>query len=392
MDYSNFETEFNGILDNINLYKVLGVDKRATKKEIKKAYHKKALLLHPDKYNNNSQEEMHILNAVYEILKDPIKRRNYDGECSADYNELSNHYKIIQELEKDYKEKRITKKEYNKLWREAMPKEYDAINEPDYTLVNTEDTYFSNKFNKIFKENRKADPSDIGYGEYGKELASRTNKKVGASYNKAVELSNIKKPNRVFKKFDTNEFNYVFDQIKKEKDNEEFSFIEDEEVQGINASDNSLASPISNFNGLLIVGNDKFTSQLQLNETSGNSLQYTDYHDAFNFHENPETIEISEKEYKRYIKRKKKETSSLNKKETLDKIDSYKNVSNLNPMETKEEYFKKKRKDMEAESKRSRKFVERFISQYPEHLIQSALQGKLECSNEKSDTSLFYGN
>ncbi|RVD87755.1 uncharacterized protein DFL_001966 [Arthrobotrys flagrans] len=61
-------------------YVILGISVTATGEEIKQAYKKAALRTHPDK-NNNSQsanEEFKKVNAAYECLSDPIKRKGYD--------------------------------------------------------------------------------------------------------------------------------------------------------------------------------------------------------------------------------------------------------------------------------------------------------------------------
>lgn len=60
-------------------YEVLGVSRKATSKEIKKAYHKLALKYHPDKNTaTNAGEKFRLLNEAYEVLKDNHKRDAYD--------------------------------------------------------------------------------------------------------------------------------------------------------------------------------------------------------------------------------------------------------------------------------------------------------------------------
>lgn len=64
-----------------DLYSIIGVPKTATEEEIKKAYKKKAVKLHPDR-NPNGQEEANRqfqeLNRAVKILTDPESRRRYD--------------------------------------------------------------------------------------------------------------------------------------------------------------------------------------------------------------------------------------------------------------------------------------------------------------------------
>jgi len=61
-------------------YKVLGVDKKAGKDEIKKAYRKLALKYHPDQNKDNKQaEEMFKkINEAYAVLSNDEKRKQYD--------------------------------------------------------------------------------------------------------------------------------------------------------------------------------------------------------------------------------------------------------------------------------------------------------------------------
>ena len=62
-------------------YKILGVDKNASSKDIKSAYRKLALEKHPDKPGGNS-EEFQKISEAYEILSDPSKKYQNDNKNS----------------------------------------------------------------------------------------------------------------------------------------------------------------------------------------------------------------------------------------------------------------------------------------------------------------------
>lgn len=64
----------------IDYYKVLGVDKKATNDEIKKAYRKLARKYHPDLNPDDNEAKLKFqqLNEAQEVLTDPEKRKQYD--------------------------------------------------------------------------------------------------------------------------------------------------------------------------------------------------------------------------------------------------------------------------------------------------------------------------
>lgn len=91
-------------------YEVLGVDKNATKEELKKAYRKLAMEYHPDRNPGNDEAEEKFKEAAeaYEILSNDDKKAKYDrfghdglrgnGFGSAgfsDINDIFSHFSDI---------------------------------------------------------------------------------------------------------------------------------------------------------------------------------------------------------------------------------------------------------------------------------------------------------
>jgi hypothetical protein len=59
-------------------YKIMGLQRNATPEEIKKAYHKLALIHHPDK--GGDVTKFTELGEAYSTLSDPVKREKYDRD------------------------------------------------------------------------------------------------------------------------------------------------------------------------------------------------------------------------------------------------------------------------------------------------------------------------
>lgn len=75
-------------MDYKDYYKILGVERKASEEEIRKAYRKLAKQYHPDYNPNNAgaEERFKEINEAYEVLSDPKKRSHYD-RLGSDYSQ-----------------------------------------------------------------------------------------------------------------------------------------------------------------------------------------------------------------------------------------------------------------------------------------------------------------
>ncbi len=70
-------------------YKILGIDKKASAAQIKKAYRKLALKYHPDKTEGDKAMETKFkkISEAYAVLSDSEKKNQYDTYGSADFQQ-----------------------------------------------------------------------------------------------------------------------------------------------------------------------------------------------------------------------------------------------------------------------------------------------------------------
>ena len=83
-------------------YSILGVDKHATQEEIKKAYHEKAFIYHPDKNINNTDElkvvramQMKQLTSAYSLIVNDRSRADELSEQSRDQDSYNDGIRVI---------------------------------------------------------------------------------------------------------------------------------------------------------------------------------------------------------------------------------------------------------------------------------------------------------
>lgn len=78
-----------------NLYEVLQINEHATDREVKKAYHKLSLKVHPDRVSEEEKleatEKFKVLGSIHAILTDQNKRSLYDETKTVDDDD----YKVI---------------------------------------------------------------------------------------------------------------------------------------------------------------------------------------------------------------------------------------------------------------------------------------------------------
>ncbi|XP_066262706.1 J domain-containing protein CG6693 [Euwallacea similis] len=93
---TTFEDKCTQYFGTTNFYEVLGVSQESSEKEIKKAYHKLSLLVHPDRVDEQHKavatEKFKVLGRIHSVLQDKDKRKIYDdcGEFDSEADSTFN--------------------------------------------------------------------------------------------------------------------------------------------------------------------------------------------------------------------------------------------------------------------------------------------------------------
>ena len=70
----------------VDYYKVLECDRTVTTDELKKSYKRLVLFSHPDKVENETDDNFLRIQKAWSVLKDPVARKQYDAMLSCHEN------------------------------------------------------------------------------------------------------------------------------------------------------------------------------------------------------------------------------------------------------------------------------------------------------------------
>ncbi len=88
-------------MNSEDYYQVLGVEKKASSDDIKKAYRKLAVKYHPDKNpgNKEAEEKFKKISEAYAVLSDPEKRKQYDNVGSDTFHRSYSQEDIFRDFD-----------------------------------------------------------------------------------------------------------------------------------------------------------------------------------------------------------------------------------------------------------------------------------------------------
>lgn len=128
-----------------NYYDLLGIERNSSDDQIKSAYRKLSMKFHPDKNSGEAffSDIFRQINEAYQVLSEPITKRNYDAKLSEFENSEKNSQKAYSDAQNKLQEqllrekmrlqaeaKRVLDAERQKLRDESRP-----VQQPEYIFV-----------------------------------------------------------------------------------------------------------------------------------------------------------------------------------------------------------------------------------------------------------------
>ena len=143
---------------NKNYYEILQINQNASSEIIEKAYKTLAKKYHPDlqeeSKKSESEEILKEINEAYEVLSDPIKRKNYDMT-------LTNSSISEEKLNQLYNENQILKKELHNLQENTKKASFQGNSNTNtqHTIKN------NNQYNNIYTPNSQNNTTNNAFFE-----------------------------------------------------------------------------------------------------------------------------------------------------------------------------------------------------------------------------------
>lgn len=118
-----------------NHYQILGITQEASQTEVKLAYRNLVKQYHPDSQNSEADHNKIVsINAAYEILGDPQRRRNYDRQLRQQRQQIRpeayvQREKRTEQVQKDYQRQRDRERQAEAQLERWLQQVYLPINQ-----------------------------------------------------------------------------------------------------------------------------------------------------------------------------------------------------------------------------------------------------------------------
>lgn len=161
----------------MDYYEILGIDSKSTVIDIRKAYHRLAVLHHPDKNPNDpeSTKKFQQISEAYQVLSNESSRCEYDLSGKTDIN-IKSAYELFEELFSDIDPIILT----------FLKNSFSDIKT---NFDNSKQINLWDLFNKIDRNTLIEEGSNVVKHILKKSLTTNTDKKIDCNYIYELELS-----------------------------------------------------------------------------------------------------------------------------------------------------------------------------------------------------------
>lgn len=113
-----------------NHYQTLGLEPDASAEAIKKAYRLYAAKMHPDRNQNDAffTDRFREIQEAYQILSDPVQKRNYDREIQAQKQYIDELLALrAREAELKHREQQLRYEQQSRKWEEMEQQKLKVV-------------------------------------------------------------------------------------------------------------------------------------------------------------------------------------------------------------------------------------------------------------------------